>query len=50
VITVVAGFSDSLINALLLGSGDNWPAKELAAPNDTRIATTHLIVLFENFN
>jgi hypothetical protein len=50
VITVVAEFSDSLINALLLRSGDNWSAEGLAAPHDTRIATTQLIVLFENFN
>ena len=49
-ITDVAEFSDSLIIALLLRSGDNWPAEALAAPNDTRIATTQLIVLFENFN
>src|ERR1700751_5323410 len=45
----VAEFSSHLINALLPRSGDSWPPEGLAAPNDTRIATTQLIVLFENF-
>jgi hypothetical protein len=48
VITDLAGFSNSLINPLLLKSGDNWPTDGLAAFNDTTIATTQLIVLFEN--